>query len=374
MANAVFLTATESLSGTGGGVTYTRSILRVLRHLDFEGFACVEVLPPWQKMPSPLRRVRALARGLLSDWPAKTHFLVGLDGIRTIRASLSGDADLVFVNGADLWPLARMFPRCTHKVLVAHNLERLIMQQRAGKSRQVPLLGWIMDREVDKIEAIEAEAARDCPVVITASAVDGQWFRGASDGVFVCQVPCPFDGEPYRGPRPLVTRPLRVGFLGKATWQPNRQAIDWLVSNLAPALEPGRVEIHLFGPGTEAFAGTHPLVHAHGFVAQLSAVWNDVHMTVCPTLSGSGLNIKLVESLWNGVPVLASPRACAALPPLAQPGVMALELHKWADFLNSWASDQFASVPVGQEIVDFFSLDPHVRALRAVLRSVGIDA
>jgi len=91
---------------------------------------------------------------------------------------------------------------------------------------------------------------------------------------------------------------------------------------------------------------------------------------LCPILSGSGTNIKLIESLYNGVPVLATPHACLGLPPVDDPALAVVPPEEWAAFLRSEHAVALAATTVRRETVEQFSARKQAEYLASILGDV----
>lgn len=60
---------------------------------------------------------------------------------------------------------------------------------------------------------------------------------------------------------------------------------------------------------TQACVAQHPDVEFTGFVSDIKDFYQDVDMIVCPIMSGTGINVKTVQALAHGLPILATQHA-----------------------------------------------------------------
>lgn len=91
-------------------------------------------------------------------------------------------------------------------------------------------------------------------------------------------------------------------FLGSYTWGPNQEAIDYIRSiysaqNLSSKL-------HLVGGHHTSFKS--PTIVEHGFVEDLDQLLAQFGFLAAPIFSGSGVKIKILESMQAGIPVLTT--------------------------------------------------------------------
>jgi len=370
----LFITSQAQLMGTGGGITHTRGILSLLEMIDGAEVSLLALPLPLKSVPHAGRQIRALAKSLGSGYPSKTHYLLNARARHRIRAAFATEAiDIVIFNGADLLALIDQVPPEIHCVLISHNVETNIISGQVAAFGSPTLLRRILTRDIEKTRRMEENGARRMDSVVAISHEDARWYERLSPDMRVCVISGTFAYEPYQGARPPAARPLQVAYLAKMSWWPNRQGADWFVSSILPSLPIGTVEAHFYGPGSEAFDGQHPALRGHGFVESLHTVWRSTSFTVCPILDGSGINVKLIESLYNRVPVLATPHACRGLPPIDDPAIAIVPPDEWPAFLRSEQAIALAAATVRPETANQFSAHHGVERLKAIFTCVSQD-
>ena len=128
---------------------------------------------------------------------------------------------------------------------------------------------------------------------------------------------CPNGADPVaRLPlrRRATTDPLRVLFVGTASYQPYERGLAWFVREVIP-----RVREHI--PVTFTVVGAPPLrpVHAPGVaylgrVASVTPSYEEADVVVVPVFEGSGTRLKVIEAMAHGRPVVATPVGAEGLP------------------------------------------------------------
>ena len=141
---------------------------------------------------------------------------------------------------------------------------------------------------------------------MTLSRVDAR--RLAEWSITATQIQIPL------GARETTSAPGRcnVGFIGKASWPPNREALETLLGPVASALDAQGTDARfvLGGKGTEEFAG-RDRVERSGYVDDLDEFYRSVDVVVIPRLGEStGISVKMLEAIEYGVPVIV-PRSLA---------------------------------------------------------------
>ena len=311
----------------------------------------------------------SLVRSCGSRLPAKVLFARQDEfELRIREASRSQRYNAALINGGDmLWALDALPPNLP-TVLIAHNLEHQVLAQQVGNSR---LLSKIFTREINKQRQYEIEGFRHARGVIFLSTTDMAWGCSQAPGLRALHLP-PLFPEPSRARTRQPSGQLHLGFLADFAWWPNRIGWRWLVNEVLSKVD-RPVTIHLFGRQSDRMPVREGVV-AHGFVHQLSAVWNEVDFMICPILTGAGVNIKLAESLYHRMPVLATSQALRGLDCASGPGLMIIDRSEdWASFLNSSRADLLATQTPSEELRRQFTADEHLEKLEHFILEVALS-
>jgi glycosyltransferase involved in cell wall biosynthesis len=118
-----------------------------------------------------------------------------------------------------------------------------------------------------------------------------------------------------RLPLPAAGDPPRLGFAASANDR-NAQAIRWFASRVLPRLRARHPDLELLlagpicdRPGLRLGPGVRRL----GVVDDLAKLYEQVHVVVNPSLSGTGLHIKNVEAMGYGRPLVMTPMAARGI-------------------------------------------------------------
>lgn len=167
---------------------------------------------------------------------------------------------------------------------------------------------------------LELNAIARASGVVACSELDAEWMKkqAAIDPARLAVVPNGFDARRFQPPDHALRFRLRrkfyfnentkiAVFIGAAV-EPNRQAAELIVRELAPATanEPIRYVI----AGRVARIIDRPVQPNVSYIEELADVLELLQaadVAVNPMLSGSGSNIKLAEALGAGLPVVTTP-------------------------------------------------------------------
>lgn len=236
-----------------------------------------------------LRSTRPYQAAKFTAFPGWDAAVAGLrEAARGRRVVTSGWPPLLLATAAGV-------PVDVH---VVHNVDTLIAETHAP--RPLRLLG-----EVPRLRRLERELVGRPRALLSLSRLDVD--RLAAWGRPAAALPLPLEPVPSTPP----DRPT-VGFIGKAGWPPNAEALATLLGPVHEQLDRlGRdVRFVLGGSGTAEMAD-HPRVDAAGWVADLDDYYDSIAVAVVPRLGVStGVSVKMLEAAEHGVPVVV-PRSLA---------------------------------------------------------------
>lgn len=203
-------------------------------------------------------------------------------------------------------------------VLEEHNVEWQIFDRLASTLSSPMSHGvrW----EAASLRRFERRLLQEVDSVIAISDADADGLRELSgvDSVVV---------RPFVQPgRPRVERTTSpsLGYIGHLGWQPNAQGLDWFCSKVWPHLRRRVPEVTLTiaGPGLPKRADgelevpspwRQPGVRTVGFVEDLEDVYDGALAMVAPVVGGSGVRMKLLETMSAGMATVTTTDGAAGL-------------------------------------------------------------
>lgn len=164
---------------------------------------------------------------------------------------------------------------------------RLLARAERRVFRYVDFIAAISDTDIDTIRAISADAARK--LVLLPVAADRMHKELSPEKVNIRN---------------------SLLFIGNCVWGANRRALEWVIDVLAPYMQEHcpEFEIRLVGKGTDTIRSDSILSNTKllGYVNDIEAEYSRAICAIAPVRDGGGVNIKVIESLTRGVPVVGS--------------------------------------------------------------------
>lgn len=248
------------------------------------------------------------------------------------------------------WPALRSLPVVqgprgpqgpARAVLVydAHNVEH-VLKQAAWPDSAVTrhLIGRVRALEAGLVGAADLVLActqRDAAALQALAGVDGARFVVGSKGI---------DASPAADAMAAARAAREPGrhavFVG-SKHGPNNEAARWIATVLAPVLAGWRFTIAgACGPAAEV-AAPPPNVVITGPVDDLDGLLVTADVALNPMAAGSGINMKLFESLRAGLPVLSTPLGARGFETAGE-GVVVAERDAFAAALDALVADAAA--------------------------------
>lgn len=281
---------------------------------SFDHLCCAEAvrLGRWvvAARPGPwMGALRAFAGWILRGgrvpsgvWPATLPVTAG--EVATVEAELVREpcraviADYVF-----LAPLARLaMAHGARGIVYLHDLMSQRHRRFAEQERAPDVPAMTLDEEVGLISGLDAAVAIQEEEARQLAA------HPAAPPVLVASMP----RRTVRAE--AVSDPDRLVFVGSDN-PANVDALEWFLGDVWPRLRARRpnVRLDVVGAIGTAFPDLPQGVEGHGPVADLAPYLSRAALAIAPQRIGSGLNVKLLDYLAHGLPVVASPLARAGL-------------------------------------------------------------
>jgi glycosyltransferase involved in cell wall biosynthesis len=211
----------------------------------------------------------------------------------------------------------RLAPRA-RIVLEEHNVEWEIFERLAPKLRRgMRRIGrW----EARSLRAYERRTLRTVHSTIAISETDARALEQLS-GTRPVVVPTFIEPGPKRVE---TTRAPSLAYTGLLAWQPNALGLDWFCGEVWPRVRQQLPEatVTIAGPGLRRNPDGSlavppnwaiPGIRTVGYVDSLEDVYRESMAMIAPIVGGSGVRMKLLESMRAGMPTVTTTDGAAGL-------------------------------------------------------------
>jgi len=347
-------------------------------HSALEEMASVDVLMLYERTGEPPKIIRASPLLVEGSWPSGFLRTGRRTGRRQMNRALADKIDFRqydLICGRHLWPIGGLdLPRDRPTIVDLDDLHFTFSSHAPLPRRVFQSTKFAVDY------MLESAAMRR----YTAC-----WFTSVKDQkrhpTFPSRI---LPNVPFR---PRITSAeqstgLTILFVGSLWYQPNQQAVGWFLRTCWPRIlqaEP-RARFKIVGLAGERDRrrwASMPGVEAPGFVPDLAGTYADAAFTVAPIFSGSGSNIKVLESLAHRRACVTTSFASQAFVPHLRGGVHLAALEgedEWVDTCLALLKDRgkrAALADAGKEVVDrVFSPETFRRAVQELVVEVTSSA
>ncbi|MCB0430207.1 MAG: glycosyltransferase [Flavobacteriales bacterium] len=255
------------------------------------------------------------------------------------------DCDILFVDHYEMFCYVPEVPPCK-VVLHTHNAEFLLWKRHSIEETSWPkklVTRWEAGRVLRK----EKEYIRRSDLVL-ASENDRDVLK--REGLDTSH----FTGTYHLGNDEMLSwpemdfshTPKQVLFVGSLWWEPNIDGLLWFLSHVWAQVVQKDPGIHLVIAGKqrdnriEKASKSIPNVEIAGFVEDLGPLYAHSRIAIAPLRYGSGMKVKVLNYLYRGIPVVASPVALEGIPVQAGKDLLVAESpEQWIETILRLAGD-----------------------------------
>lgn len=228
-----------------------------------------------------------------------------------LRASaLARAVDLVHVDMLPLMQLVAGAEKRVPVVLNAHNVEHLLLRQRATIEPRLPQRLFLQG-QVAKLMAFEKEACRRASHILACSADDADSLASLAPETPISVVPNGVDVERNRPAETgIPDHPPRLVFVGQMGWFPNLDGVQWFIAEILPRILAVRPDAEFVLVGKSGGLHVPAALRAHvrlpGFVENLESAIHHADVYVVPLRTGSGTRLKVLEAMAFGKAIVTT--------------------------------------------------------------------
>ena len=135
----------------------------------------------------------------------------------------------------------------------------------------------------------------------------------------------------------------------------NVEGLKWFLDDVYKYLNP-ELRIVLVGSATKTIENKYSNVEIIPFAPNLDDIYKDAKVAICPMFQGTGMKIKVIEAMSNGLPVVCNERGVDGLPDKTKCGCLVTQdPKKFADYINRLAIDEEFYMEKSIEISNYFA-------------------
>jgi glycosyltransferase involved in cell wall biosynthesis len=200
-------------------------------------------------------------------------------------------------------------------VFVTHNHEASVTESQLRISRRSlarRLYSW---QNWKKTVRLEKSVARKSDLITAITDVDAERLRQDAPNVAVIQLAPGYNGVRLIQRKIEPTTPRAIILLGSYLWSAKQASLKLFLEQAAPVLAAAAISIDVVGDMNssllQGLRSKYPDVQFHGFVEDAAALLASARIAVIAEPVGGGFKLKLLEYIFNRVPV-ASLEICAS--------------------------------------------------------------
>src|SRR5205085_3198290 len=167
---------------------------------------------------------------------------------------------------------------------------------------------WANARESRKIGGFESTLAQEARQTWVLTDADERYVRELCPDADVRALPV----ASMMAPSASTPASRDVAVIGSWTWRPNRLGLEWFADHVVPSL-PRDVKVEVAGGGAEFLEGRHPNLLVRGFVRDAQEFMAGARVVAVPSVAGGGVQVKTLDAVACGVPVVATGVAARGL-------------------------------------------------------------
>jgi glycosyltransferase involved in cell wall biosynthesis len=205
-----------------------------------------------------------------------------------------------------------------------------------------PIWRFIAKIEKKRMREAEARVLEQFDRVIVSSPTDLR-----ADTPKTRLVRSPHALAPLSIDQSIARKKYSIIFVGRQSYRANAEAVNWFVQEVLPGVLLQVPEAHLSIVGDAPPESTRRLqcnnVTVTGRVGNVAAYYASAALSVIPVTMATGVQMKLIESMVMGVPVVATPIVARGAGVDSRQCYVASTAAEWVDTVVAALTDQQAS-------------------------------
>ncbi|HCP5894021.1 TPA: glycosyltransferase [Klebsiella pneumoniae] len=255
-----------------------------------------------------------LLNSLVKKVPFSSEKYVGAKFLEIVNAKLKQKQyDYIFIDHTQMLWICDYFSNDQRVILISHNVESQLYDDLANDSSNW-LKRNILRLESSKLKKLELSSIKTINQVWSLSENDTAYYSKLNNSAYNSLTCITFDALPLLEPdlQPLPEANYDVSLLGTWSWDANMKGLRWFFDNVYPLL-PMEITIQVAGKGADWLTDKYKNVKYKGFVEDAHEFLSKSKVIAIPSISGAGVQIKTLDAITIGRPIVASEFALRGL-------------------------------------------------------------
>lgn len=215
----------------------------------------------------------------------------------------------------------------------SHNVEADLWKQESFKRN--PIFFPFLIFQYYLVKRIEKLVLKKALATLTISPQDMEIYKSWDNKNSLHNVPLGFEFSSSKMLPLPNSKKIKLGFLGRLDWEPNKNGLIWFLKSVWPKLDKTKFELVVAGSGNADYLTDYLKKFDNNFtflgrVANVEDFYEKVQVSIIPVFYGSGVRVKVIESYLQG-------RPCVSTQMAMQGSDMTPNIHYWqAEEANDW--------------------------------------
>lgn len=216
----------------------------------------------------------------------------------------------------------------------------------SGNEKANITLGKLMDEELERIKYFDE---------IFCISNDERLFYEKVTGRSMYFLPHLLPDNTLKVSKPIEDRRWDVFFIGFDN-PFNVEGLEWFFDKVYPLLNKN-LKILLVGSASNKLKVKYSNVDIISFAPDLDEIFENVKVSICPMFRGTGMKVKVVESMAKGLPVVCNERGVDGMPDKNMCGCLVTQDEKqFADYINELINNRDFYHETSEKIDNYYKL------------------
>lgn len=192
-------------------------------------------------------------------------------------------------------------------VLRSHNLEHLIWERLANSTGNTAKRIYLKHLS-SKLKKYEYRTINEVDGIAAISFEDTTRYQQLKCKAPLLTIPFGIDLSKYPFKKETNATSSTLFHIGSMDWEPNKEAINWLLDDIWPKIDPTKASLHLAGRNMPGYITqqANDGLKIYGEVPSAVEFMAQFDIMIAPLLSGSGMRVKIIEAMGMGKAVITT--------------------------------------------------------------------